>query len=278
MKFKRKGYTVKKALLVGINKYKMSGCDLQGCVNDVVMMQQLLQLFKFNNVKCLLDKSATKVNIINELGAMISGSKPGDEILYYHSGHGTQVYDLNNDEADGWDECLVPYNHNWNSPFTDDILAQCLKPLNKTACLSLIIDTCHSGTITDLSVPDAPKRRQAIIRGIVPPAKMLKRAKTNKKRTLFGVKNSSPTTQRHLLLAGCKEDEYSYEDYFGKQVGGVLTQMFFKVVKNNIRAKVTWNQMFPRIYNKVHGNTQGEQHPVLMVGGNLADRYIFGGK
>ena len=31
-----------RALLVGINKYKMSGADLQGCVNDVTNMRDIL--------------------------------------------------------------------------------------------------------------------------------------------------------------------------------------------------------------------------------------------
>lgn len=31
-----------KALLVGINKYKIQGADLQGCVNDVTNMRDII--------------------------------------------------------------------------------------------------------------------------------------------------------------------------------------------------------------------------------------------
>jgi uncharacterized caspase-like protein len=40
----------KKALLIGINRYKIPGADLRGCVNDVKNMQAVLtQMYGFAN-------------------------------------------------------------------------------------------------------------------------------------------------------------------------------------------------------------------------------------
>ena len=52
-----------KALLVGINKYKMSDADLQGCVNYVTNMRDiLLKYFSFaaKDIRVLVDERATK--------------------------------------------------------------------------------------------------------------------------------------------------------------------------------------------------------------------------
>ena len=59
---------MKKALLVGINKY--SSAPLNGCINDVVGMFQVLTTkfdFKAENIKVLIDHEATRTNILSGL-------------------------------------------------------------------------------------------------------------------------------------------------------------------------------------------------------------------
>ena len=53
----------KKALLVGINRYKIAGADLQGCINDVTNIRDLLLKFfgfTFREIRALVDERATK--------------------------------------------------------------------------------------------------------------------------------------------------------------------------------------------------------------------------
>ena len=42
-----------------------------------------------------------KTKIFNEIAWLTNGLQKGDQILFYYSGHGTQVRDSNKDESDG---------------------------------------------------------------------------------------------------------------------------------------------------------------------------------
>jgi len=70
---------MKKAFLVGINKY--SGSPLRGCVNDVVMVFQILTTkfgFKTEDIFIITDYEATKANIISGLKRLTQGVQSGD--------------------------------------------------------------------------------------------------------------------------------------------------------------------------------------------------------
>ena len=85
---------MKKALLVGVNKYMMAGADLRGCVNDVQNMHALLvNTYKFepDNIRVLTDLRATRQGILDRLNWLISDVKAGDELVFHYSGHGSQV-------------------------------------------------------------------------------------------------------------------------------------------------------------------------------------------
>ena len=103
-----------KALLVGINKYKIPGADLNGCVNDVANMRDiLLKFFGFTTkeIRVLVDERATKKNIMERLKWLVGGAKAGDRLLLHYSGHGSQVVDRDGDELkDRMDEIICPHD------------------------------------------------------------------------------------------------------------------------------------------------------------------------
>ena len=153
----------KKALIVGINKYRIPGNDLNGCVNDAEIMYNLLTTqFKFDptNVRVLVDERATKRGILERLEWLLTGYKLGDELIFYYSGHGSQVRDRNGDELeDQLDEILCPYDLNWDDLLTDDYLGALFKQIPKGVYLSMVCDSCHSGTMTKsvFRYPSNPK-------------------------------------------------------------------------------------------------------------------------
>ena len=53
---------------------------------------------------------ATGANIRLALQLLIDATQPGDTVLVYYSGHGSQWPDLNGDEPDRVDEAIVPYD------------------------------------------------------------------------------------------------------------------------------------------------------------------------
>lgn len=221
---------MKKAVLVGINQYRIPGAELRGCVNDVRLMRKVLTRcgFKRRDLTVLTDAAATKGAILQTLKTLVQGAQPGDVLVYYHSGHGTNVPDREGDEADRRDEALVPHDHSWRQPLLDDHLATILKTVPEGVALTVLIDTCFSGTMT---------RALSVIgtrRGRFLPSP----------RDLVAVESGCPcvgqrhtplrtlvTVERgHVLLAACQEDEIASEDRFGKKIQGAFTYALAEVL------------------------------------------------
>ena len=118
-----------RALLVGINKYRIPGSDLSGCVNDVTNMNDiLLKYFGFatKEITILVDERATKKNIVDRLKWLVDKAKGNDRLLFHFSGHGSQIVDSDGDELkDRKDEIICPHDMDWDGTFiTDDDLGK----------------------------------------------------------------------------------------------------------------------------------------------------------
>ena len=99
-------------VLVGINRYHSA--PLRGCVNDVIIMRDIL-VKKFGvqaaNLRLILDERATTANMVERLEWLVTNDVPNK--FFHYSGHGAwlPVKDYtNNDEPDGRDELLCPYD------------------------------------------------------------------------------------------------------------------------------------------------------------------------
>ena len=259
--------TMKKfALIVGINNYATPGMDLNGCVNDANNMKDfLLECCGFEDagIKMLLDAQATKANILGHLNWLVSKGDAGVELFYYHSGHVTQVFDVSGDESDQLDEVLVPHDHDWNDPLLDDYLADIFKKLSAGAFLSMICDTCHSGSMT-----------KDIVRNIAVPKEMAEKMKGKVlKVRKFGMKKDiSKSPQNHILLSGCKDNQTSSETTLGGIRQGLLTYTFIKECKESARS---WRETHTAVVNAL---SNWSQEPVLSGSDNLKDRVVFGNK
>ncbi|MBT4504605.1 MAG: DUF4384 domain-containing protein [Gemmatimonadetes bacterium] len=143
------------AMLVGVGDYLHgTRMDLQGPPNDVRMMEEML-LSKYGydpeHIKKLVDLDATKANIVEGMeNFLIAKSKPGDTVLFYFTGHGSRVPDLDGDESDGRDEVLCPTDVQPGVPgneILDDELKALLDRIQATD-VTVVLDACHSGTGT----------------------------------------------------------------------------------------------------------------------------------
>ena len=149
-----------KALLIGIDAYRHVS-KLVGPVNDAKAMHEFVtgeMGFEPRDVRLLLDDEATRAAILREIEEwLIDGTRQGDEVFFYFSGHGFQQPDTNGDEPDRFDETLVPVDvvvrndKTVSGMITDDEIAALLNRLSGRN-VDVVVDACHSGTSDKISV------------------------------------------------------------------------------------------------------------------------------
>ena len=89
------------AVIAGINDYPDSRNHLNGCLKDVQNMTAFLtgQGFPAENILVLKDAQATAAGIESAIKSqLIAKAQPGDSVVFFFSGHGTQVPDFDGDE------------------------------------------------------------------------------------------------------------------------------------------------------------------------------------
>jgi hypothetical protein len=96
---------------------------------------------------------ANKAAILGALDRLAEDSQPGDLVVFYFSGHGSQQTDFNGDEEGGLDEVFLPYDvGKWgdngieNALVDDELDAPIRRMLEKGIDFFGVIDACHSAT------------------------------------------------------------------------------------------------------------------------------------
>lgn len=145
-----------RVLLVGVNDYIDQRIrDLRGCEDDVEAMRELLIDrfgFKESQITMLLSRHATREAILDAFRRdLIGKTREGDRVVFCFSGHGSQKKcERSKAEPDGFDEVLCPTDYDpatQANAIIDDEIGALLKQLIGRN-VTLIIDSCHSGTIT----------------------------------------------------------------------------------------------------------------------------------
>lgn len=178
-----KDFTEKRvrSVIVGIN-YPKTDCSLRGCINDAQSFSKFLtdrtaKLSEKTNIVFLRDDAdpssvyyPTKENILRALrwvysnatiadfespteGEFNQKSPDGTVIVFYYSGHGSQVYDTSSDEVDHRDETLCPVtvSGDFDDYIVDDELRSIVADRVTSGNYSIFFtDCCHSGSILDL--------------------------------------------------------------------------------------------------------------------------------
>lgn len=163
----------RRALLVGINDYPNETDRLEGCVNDVFTMSSVLQNagFEPSSIRTCLDDRATAQGILDRLEWLLDDPRPGDERVFYFSGHGAQIPEYGeNYEPDRHMETLVPWDFDWSAEtsITDDMIFSLYSQLPYDMRFIMIFDCCHAGglhrsgaaRIKGLNPPDDIRHRE----------------------------------------------------------------------------------------------------------------------
>ncbi len=223
----------KKAFLVGIN-YTGTNVELKGCVNDVNNINRILKSNKFE-IQCLIDNQ-TRQKMIDGLNWLIKDCKSGDTLLFYYSGHGSQIKDADGDETDKLDEVLVPLDYKTAGVITDDDLYNVIK-LKGGVNFYGFTDCCHSGTICDLKFNYIPTCK--LKTGII------KNGMTYKPSEWTDTVTNSLLKKDYILgnvvfFSGCKDNQIAQEA--GNQ--GAFTMCFLKFLNENIISGIFVNNKF----------------------------------
>jgi hypothetical protein len=211
----------KKALLIGINYFDSPAAKLNGCINDVVNVRNMLiDAYGYDtaNITVLRDDGSnikpTANNILKELSSIISQSASLKEIWIHYSGHGSQIKDgINGDESDGMDEIIVPCDYTTAGVIRDDMIFSIIK---QTKCPTMLtFDSCSSGTVCDLMWNfNAVSATQVSV------------VKTN---------NALIKNQNIFCLSGCRDEQSSADIYntSSQQSCGALTTAFIETLRSN---------------------------------------------
>lgn len=163
-----------RALLIGIDAYRIPEARLAGSVRDAQAMQGLLQNqlgFRPEQVRILTDRQATRSAILDGIDDwLVRQSQPGSRVFLYFSGQGSEEVgtgSITNPTLVGADAELVRNAAGFPTQVTNQVreseIAARLNTL-KDRQVTVMIDACHVGP----GSPDVPGREAGHVRCLGP--------------------------------------------------------------------------------------------------------------
>lgn len=263
----------KHALIIGIDKYiydeptvvatlgsanavpPRRWSDLRGAVNDARNIKELLVSrfgFDRNNIHTLFNEEATRENILSAIEQfVIANPESGDEVFFFYAGHGSQVPNSLSDELNKLDETLVPTDAFFGAPdIRDKELREMFnRALDRDIRLTLVFDSCHSGSITR-GVPSGIAERK------IDPA-------------LYDVADASLNNlpspeERGALVLSSARDEQTAKERFNRQtdaITGIFTDALIRVIRESAPNEPV-SRIMARV-NAIVSSSIADQDPVL---------------
>lgn len=228
----------KKALCIGINDYPFGvDNDLKGCINDANDWAALLKNhFDFTDVKVMTDSQATKSEMIAGLKELLKGAKSGDVLVFTNASHGTYRADQTGDEP-LYDEALCPHDADSNLVLDDD-LRGLFTDLKRGVRLTVILDSCHSGSGTRVKLDEYRRRRflsPEIRGGVALSSDELSRARRNREKY-------PESSMKEILLSGCKSNQTSADAFIAGDYHGAMSYHAIKAIRD-ANYKVTYAEL-----------------------------------
>jgi len=219
-------------LAIGLN-YAGTNNALRGCVNDAqAWMQQFGPIAQSQFM--LTETEATKAGIVSAIAHTLSKLAAGDTAIITYSGHGTYIPDQSGDETDRRDEALCPYDLNKNL-LLDDELRDLLSQRAAGSRVLLITDCCHSGTMTrdvGLDTPDLSGLPRYVPFAELTECMCAETVDRITSQARAARSIEAPVDQTDLIhLAGCRDDQVSYDATIGGKACGAFTYFAIKALQ-----------------------------------------------
>lgn len=265
----------KRAVCVGINDYPGTYNDLSGCVNDANDWADLIRNdFQFGeDVQIITDLAATRDNILQAWGDVLTYAKSGDVVVFTYSGHGTWVYDQGErEESDNRDEAICAHDGN----ILDDEIRALIRQMDSGVHLTVISDSCHSGSVTRAMLKrtrstDPEYAKNAPKPKYMPPVEDIDGLRTElipiRRRFLY-----PESDMQEILITGCNATEYSYDAYINGRYNGAMTAMAIRIIKSD--PSQTYKQFHKKLRHLLP-STRYPQSPQLEGSDANKERPLF---
>lgn len=225
---------MKRALLIGIN-YTGTNDALNGCINDIQNINDVLTKrcgYDAKNIRILTDNTTvkpTRAQIESHVTWLARDCKAGDTLVFYYSGHGSQITDRNGDETDGKDDVIVPLDYKNSGIISDDWMFLNLSSvLPSGVTLWSFTDCCHSGTIMDLQY-------NLQCNSVYRPGKLPKTLEYNTaewtNQFSFVTERSRVTSADVYSFSGCLDPQTSADAFIRNQAQGAFTACLLEFIE-----------------------------------------------
>lgn len=241
----------KHALIVAIADYPTeSGWSRINSDNDISILAPEFEKMGFR-LATLVNKEATKERILQALKNLAKHVRCKDYVCIHFSCHGQQMEDENQDEPDGLDEALIPYDaslsyqegvYEGNNHLRDDELEKQLniirQKLGEQGSLLVTFDACHSGTADRdeeyVEDDDAPIRGTSAVFSSNPFFISPDSKKVEKQNVLPKSKEMSSL----CIISACQPFQRNFETKVNGVYYGTLSYALYKVLKESN----SWNE------------------------------------
>ena len=215
------------ALHIGINGY--DGAQLYGCVNDALSWAE-----RTGSTNLLLDSEATRANIMKGIRDLFAQARFGDMVYVTYSGHGSRVPDRDGDEADGYDEVLVPYDWPGGRFISDDHLHALWRDRRYGVRVMFISDSCNSGTVSRLMRAGYSHARY-FPSGLLTGADQLCLPAVLPRRRALGSRLAGT-----ILLAAAQDDESAWDAQIDGRYQGAFTAAAIRALDTRPKRLKDW--------------------------------------
>ena len=248
----------KHALIIAIADYPTeSGWSKINSDNDKTLLVPEFKRLDFK-VTTLQNEQATKQAIIQSLSHLAKQVHPDDYVCIHFSCPGQQMEDNNQDEEDGLDEALIPYDaflsyqkgiYEGKNHLRDDDLEEHLttirKKLSEKGTLLVTLDACHSGTADRdeeyVEDDDAPIRGTSAIFSSNPFFLSPENKKVEKQNILPQQEGMSS----YCIISACQPFQRNFETKVESIYYGTLSYALYQTLKEANH----WNESsYPAIW------------------------------
>jgi hypothetical protein len=234
-----------RALLVGVDRYAEPQVPvLRGCVNDVVLVRSVLKRFfdvPNQDIRLVVNERATKAQIMRRLHEIIDASRPGDVVVFYFSGHGSQIRDRDGDElSDALDEVICPYDIDWDrrTYIVDDEFEDAVARLPRGVLLEAFFDCCFWGAgPRALDAEPRPQAQRDDLRWLPPPVDIAARAAGEEDWLAYHrLSDCDCFADRNVFWGASAEGQTAGEDSFEGRTHGIFTYWGCRFIQDNVEA------------------------------------------